>query len=226
MQGGYSGFFKENRSYCSPEAYVKMQDEKHSQEFEQHMRVFGREFSRTASKGFLGMDSMKSASKDDEGSVANLTPLQSTGTPPQIEGNIESTVDNTTASIATDAISNSTFKNSVTTDPGNDDCNAMESKSDNKAFATVVSSVKESVLSGTVPSTLSVPSRKTTHNPTSSKMTNFRHVQHRSRVMVTYSQPIVARNNEQHSSSNSYSSSNPFFSGFRQTKPGFRGVPP
>jgi hypothetical protein len=70
-------------------------------------------------------------------------------------------------------------------------------------------------------------SKSATHSlPTSSKMMHFRHVQQRSRVMVTYSQPIAARNKDHNSSSNSYSNSNPFFSGFRQTKPGFRGVPP
>ncbi|KAK3825612.1 MAG: hypothetical protein J3Q66DRAFT_328156 [Benniella sp.] len=228
MQGGYSGFFRENRSYCSPEAYVKMQDEKHSQEFEQHMRVFGREFSRTASKGFLGMDSMKTDSKTDEGSAAPLPPQESTetsmsttSTSTQSEGDVESTVANTAPSIATDP-------NSNTATLGNDDSNPTESTSDNKGFATVVSSVKEAVLSGTVPSTLSI-SKSATHSlPTSSKMMNFRHVQQRSRVMVTYSQPIAARNKDHNSSSSSYSNpnSNPFFSGFRQTKPGFRGVPP
>ncbi|KAF8979256.1 cell division cycle- protein [Entomortierella lignicola] len=59
MQGGYSGFFKENKTYCWPEAYVEMQDEKHAKEFEEHMRSFGREFSRSASKGFLGTESRK-----------------------------------------------------------------------------------------------------------------------------------------------------------------------
>ncbi|KAF9352623.1 cell division cycle- protein [Mortierella sp. NVP85] len=233
MQGGYSGFFRENRSYCSPEAYVKMQDEKHSQEFEQHMRVFGREFSRTASKGFLGMDSMKTDSKNNEGSVAPLHPQESTktsmsaaSTSPQSEGDVESTVASTAASIATDPNSNATTKNSVTATSGNDDSEPTESKSDNKGFATVISSVKEAVMSGAAPSTLSI-SKSATHSlPTASKTMNFRHVQQRSRVMVTYSQPIAARNEEYISSSNSYSNSNPFFSGFRQTKPGFRGVPP
>ncbi|KAF9914537.1 cell division cycle- protein [Lobosporangium transversale] len=59
MQGGYSGFFKENKSYCWPEAYVEMNNMKHSKEFEQQMRVFSREFSRTASKGFLGTEIKK-----------------------------------------------------------------------------------------------------------------------------------------------------------------------
>ncbi|KAF9330854.1 cell division cycle- protein [Podila minutissima] len=59
MHGGYSGFFAANRSYCWPEGYVEMQDEKHSQEFEVHMRTFSQEFSRTASKGFLATQSKK-----------------------------------------------------------------------------------------------------------------------------------------------------------------------
>ncbi|KAG0357262.1 cell division cycle- protein [Podila minutissima] len=61
MHGGYSGFFAANRSYCWPEGYVEMQDEKHSQEFEVHMRTFSQEFSRTASKGFLATQSKKKA---------------------------------------------------------------------------------------------------------------------------------------------------------------------
>ncbi|KAF9437499.1 cell division cycle- protein [Entomortierella beljakovae] len=65
MEGGYSGFFKDNRGYCWPEAYVEMRDEKHSKEFEEHMRTFGREFSRSASKGFLGTESRKSRSEND-----------------------------------------------------------------------------------------------------------------------------------------------------------------
>ncbi|KAF9370444.1 cell division cycle- protein [Podila verticillata] len=59
MHGGYSGFFVANRSYCWPEGYVEMQDEKHSQEFEVHMKTFSQEFSRTASKGFLATQSKK-----------------------------------------------------------------------------------------------------------------------------------------------------------------------
>ncbi|KAG0072092.1 cell division cycle- protein [Podila epicladia] len=61
MHGGYSGFFAANRSYCWPEGYVEMQDEKHSQEFEVHMRTFSQEFSRSASKGFLATQSKKKA---------------------------------------------------------------------------------------------------------------------------------------------------------------------
>ncbi|KAG0319536.1 cell division cycle- protein [Podila horticola] len=61
MHGGYSGFFAANRGYCWPEGYVEMQDEKHSQEFEVHMRTFSQEFSRTASKGFLATQSKKKA---------------------------------------------------------------------------------------------------------------------------------------------------------------------
>ncbi|KAF9584467.1 cell division cycle- protein [Lunasporangiospora selenospora] len=46
MEGGYSGFFKTNKLYCEPQAYVEMQDASHSVEFKEHMRTFGREFSR------------------------------------------------------------------------------------------------------------------------------------------------------------------------------------
>ncbi|KAI7819183.1 hypothetical protein BC939DRAFT_479847 [Gamsiella multidivaricata] len=76
MQGGYSGFFKKNKSYCWPEAYVEMQDEKHSQEFQHHMRTFGREFSRTASKGFLGTESNTKSSCTDAAMCPS--PLKST----------------------------------------------------------------------------------------------------------------------------------------------------
>ncbi|KAF9169454.1 cell division cycle- protein [Mortierella sp. AD010] len=74
MQGGYSGFFKENKTYCWPEAYVEMQDEKHSKEFEEHMRTFGREFSRSASKGFLGTESKKL--NNGGGSAPSSSPLK------------------------------------------------------------------------------------------------------------------------------------------------------
>ncbi|KAG0216042.1 cell division cycle- protein [Mortierella sp. GBA43] len=106
MEGGYSGFFKENRSYCSPEAYVKMQDEKHSKEFEEHRRIFGREFSKTASKSFLGTDTTESRHNGD---VCSDSPLSLEIAPTSVHNNEENPT--TTSKVATSPTMDSTFEN-------------------------------------------------------------------------------------------------------------------
>ncbi|KAF9106721.1 cell division cycle- protein [Mortierella sp. AM989] len=274
MQGGYSGFFKENKAYCWPEAYVEMQDENHSKEFEEHMRTFGREFSRSASKGFLGTESKKS-SKDDP-SAPSLAPLKTVPAPRSITtttvanktnlANSSSSASstnvsrstNTTNSVSTKNVSGTTNTsgNSLTTSTASSTSinNSASGTSTNysihvdtkapntKAFASVLTSVKAAALTGSIPSPLSLPSvskRPILGLPASSKLhrPSMRPRAKSEHILKELTNPTLARistgdnttnNPKMHANSNSSSNAlpNPFFSGFRQTKPGFRGASP
>ncbi|KAF9942385.1 cell division cycle- protein [Modicella reniformis] len=226
MQSGYSGFFKENRSYCSPEAYVKMQDEKHSKEFEEHMQTFGHEFLRTASRGFLGMEPMKTTIRGSEGSAPSLSLLKSTETPvlrtsssrhSNVEASVTKAVTSTSSRITT---------SSITTSISDDHLKAIVPKSQNKAFTTVISSIRGGP---------SLPSNRPglTLRPS--------HIQQPPRIAANSSRPVITKDKGHFKAgsakttdvradsglgSNSHSNSNAFFSRFRQTKPGFKDVPP
>ncbi|KAF8940033.1 cell division cycle- protein [Dissophora ornata] len=266
MQGGYSGFFKENKSYCWPEAYVEMQDAKHSKDLEKHMRTFGREFSRTASKGFLGTESKSKITSGGSSPIVPLTsPLQSklssmstTLSKTQSESTANATISSNTSttSISTSITITSAITSATTTRTAAADFDtlttidsaAQSSKARITGFSTVVSSVKEAVLFGAAPAPLSLTSNRPmlALRPSSKQLVARPFIRPSVRARATSSvsehvfkgidrsmcEAIEGARADVHSDSNSSSisstrtSTNPFFSGFRQTKPVFRGLSP
>ncbi|KAG0304073.1 cell division cycle- protein [Dissophora globulifera] len=274
MEGGYSGFFKENKSYCWPEAYVEMQDEKHSEEFEKHMRTFGREFSRTASKGFLGTESKhkklgSGSNRGQSSSTATITsPLHSALMLPSVDAlceerqeaalsmEIPATTLGTTAatltiskicttrpmltkslfnapirSMTSVASSHTTIAQPITT--------AIPSRPPVGWSATAVSSSKESALPGVTPSlALSESNKPKAGFPDSSALTDHRPLMRAWTASILTERVskdmdrLDSRSNpgsnssSMNTSASSNAMANPFFSGFRQTKPTFRGVSP
>lgn len=224
-----------------------MQDEKHSMAFEEHMRVFGREFSRTASKGFLGMEVQK-APRDNAGSTAPLSPQETTlatesNASKSTHNNKDDRTTVTRADTSLDTDSNSTTPSvagTSATSPiatGDANCEPIVLNTEDKDFD-IISPVKKKALSG-APSPSSLASKRRILPP-SSKVTSSHHVQQRPHIVTSCSKPIAAKdkNHSRHDStlatrasnlsrsSTSHSNSNPFFSGFRGTKPGLRGVSP
>ncbi|KAF9968607.1 cell division cycle- protein [Mortierella alpina] len=248
MKGGYSTFFQKNKSYCWPEAYVEMQDEKHSQEFETHRRNFQREFSRTASKGFLGMESKKNTSHSTSTStnISSSSSSSSTSTSFSIENDVAESGSNLKDSSSTTVIdtSSSSCSSSTTTTSNKDaDCGSSMNASKPNAFTQVLSSIKEAALSGSRPSPLSLPVssstlKRSTSRPSSSSSSlaslssNKPSTLDRDRRSLHPCPSTVLSSSHTtttttiSSSSSSHTSSNPFFSGFRQTKPGFGAMSP
>ncbi|KAG0215810.1 cell division cycle- protein [Mortierella sp. GBA30] len=242
MKGGYSGFFKQNKSYCWPEAYIEMQDEKHSQEFETHRRTFQREFSRTASKGFLGMESNKlsSVAASSTSAASSLSGISATTS--------NATSDSTSSTVIvstspTNSATETTTVNLVITarDDSSGSLTTLAPK-ENKpsALTNVLSSFKEAALSGIGPSSLSLPlsSKRSTLGLSSSGKLAIIDSPSPSRSPSTLSQYIFkdmtcatsspTKTNTTTLNTNSSSSvgPRPFFSGFRQTKPVFGAMSP
>ncbi|KAF9290933.1 cell division cycle- protein [Mortierella alpina] len=220
MKGGYSTFFQENKSYCWPEAYVEMQDEKHSQEFETHRRNFQREFSRTASKGFLGMESKKVSSSH----TITTIPPSSSSTSLSIKNEVVasgSTLEDASSATVTDTTTSTITTISNTAADCGSLMNGPSNGSKPNAFTEVLSSIKEAALSGSGPSSLvlsSSASKRSTPRPSSSVSSR--------KPSTTDRRPPLSHSGHYSSSSNSHSLSNPFFLGFRQTKPGFGAMSP
>ncbi|KAG0314516.1 cell division cycle- protein [Dissophora globulifera] len=274
MEGGYSGFFKENKSYCWPEAYVEMQDEKHSEEFEKHMRTFGREFSRTASKGFLGTESKhkklgSGSNRGQSSSTATVTsPLHSALMLPSVDAlseerheaalsmEIPATTLGTTATTLTISkicttrpmltkllfnapIRSMTSVASSHTTIAQPIITAQSSRPPVGWSATAVSSSKESALPGVTPSlALSESNKPKAGFPDSSALTDHRPLM-RARTASVLTERVSkdmdrldsrsnpgSNSSSMNASASSNAMANPFFSGFRQTKPTFRGVSP
>ncbi|KAF9561638.1 cell division cycle- protein [Mortierella alpina] len=256
MKGGYSTFFQENKSYCWPEAYVEMQDEKHSQEFETHRRNFQREFSRTASKGFLGMESKKNSSTTNTNNNNNNdTVPSSSSSSPSISFSAKNDI--TAAGSTLEDPSPTTVVNTTTTTNSNSatDCGSLMSGTLNgskpNAFTKVLTSIKEAALSGSGPSPLlltPLASKRSTPRPSSSlsrpsdKSSAIDRRSMRpcpSSTLSDYvlkdstgasSGPSKAKTAVLSGNGNNYrhhhSSPSPFFMGFRQTKPGFGAMSP
>ncbi|CAO3573169.1 unnamed protein product [Mortierella alpina] len=252
MKGGYSTFFQKNKSYCWPEAYVEMQDEKHSQEFETHRRNFQREFSRTASKGFLGMESKKkntshststSTTVSSSPSLSSSSSASSTSTSFSIRNEVEESGLTLTNSLSTTVIhattttsssSSSSFSSSSSSSSSTSntdaDCGSSMNGSKPNAFTQVLSSIKEAALSGSRPSPLSLSSstlKQSTSRPSpsssslsSSKPSPMDRDKDRRSLRPCPSTVLS------HSHTASHTGSNPFFMGFRQTKPGFGAMSP
>ncbi|KAF9942772.1 cell division cycle- protein [Mortierella alpina] len=218
MKGGYSTFFQENKSYCWPEAYVEMQDENHSQEFETHRRNFQREFSRTASKGFLGMESKKSSS--------NTTTISS---PSSSSTSLSVKTEVIESGLALEDPSSTNVINTTTTSNTAADSgslmNGTLSRSKPNAFTEVLSSIKEAALSGSGPSPLLLPSCNSTRpiilKPSSSSLSSSSQSSAVDGQSLRPSTVLSSRHTTTTTTSFHTSSTNPFFLGFRQTKPGF-----
>ncbi|KAF9958830.1 cell division cycle- protein [Mortierella alpina] len=268
MKGGYSTFFQENKSYCWPEAYVEMQDEKHSQEFETHRRNFQREFSRTASKGFLGMESKKNStnasSSSSSSSTFSLSLSSSSSTTLSLKDEMVAT-GSTLADPSSTPVTHTTTTTSNTAGDGSL-MNGTFHGSKPSPFTDVLCSIKEAALSGSRPSPfhlLSSISKRSTARPASSSTSSssalsstkpsiidrrslrpctstlsdyiLKDMTGASSGLSKAKAPVLSssgsnnnanNHNHYHSNSSSHTGSNPFFLGFRQTKPGFGTISP
>ncbi|KAF9188424.1 cell division cycle- protein [Haplosporangium sp. Z 767] len=241
MKGGYSDFFKENKSYCWPEAYIEMQDEKHSQELQAHMRTFEREFSRTASKGFLGTESNCKKTSLRSTSFSSSSPflLTTASTSSSASASIPKSASESAVTIKWEK--HSTVAAVTQTEGDNEKSRTVAAKGSvpsgaTNAFSSVLLSIKGAALSGTGPSSLSLPT--VTKKPilgldTDGKLSVVYPSSSKSRTSAltcpSSSSPLfkdMTCTGSTGPSATVQTQVNPFFTGFRQTKPVLQDRPP